>query len=716
MRKAKADPSSELAREPLAVRLVLSLALVLGLANILAPSVVGAWQIALYAVICLVNLLPWHSSWVVRLGRWFVLLGFAPVFLRLTEDPAPEHATETLRQIHYALLGCALLAPFSPCRSKKDLAGFSALVLCLFFFSAAFLRADYFAPLLTVATLSILFAYYHYRPEQTPEHAPGCRRDASLATAHLLVALGVLAIVFVVFPRSLFSNTLTPLEFLVRSGVQSAANYSRSLTELGIDPRRDLLKLTNLHELSRTSAEVLQVRLLDETTRNPYLPDRPLYLRANLYETYQNGAWVSNLKPLVLADGDDGRANQWVQVAPPSGKPDRPVVRQLIRMKPLADLCFCLPDPLRINLPKVKSFEQAYLMFPYLNHMDRDYTVVSELLPRPDYAPLKIAPAFDITPALEPYCQVPKYLIRPLRNWRSGLADIPLPWARAEQIRRLLETEYAYSLGAFMPEEDYDPVEYFLFSKKSGYCTHYASAMALLARIHGLPARVATGFCVSGPPTPGGHYEVFDHHAHAWTEIYFPDHGWIIFDATPAMYHPPFAGQVEVGGLGFALMMLVRLNDFLSEFDATAQVEFLKWLLFLPVELLIQVAVSLRSPWLWVGLIVALVGLRQTLPRISPARRRHIRRLFTRKRFAPSVPFFDDFLWILARAGIHKPDAMTGREFARALGNRCPATAVSWLTDQYYAVQYGGKRLSEVDLACAERHLEQLEQDVKLNP
>ena len=77
------------------------------------------------------------------------------------------------------------------------------------------------------------------------------------------------------------------------------------------------------------------------------------------------------------------------------------------------------------------------------------------------------------------------------------------------------------------------PLDFFINDSHQGYCQHFAGAMALLLRMGGLPARVATGF------TPGGYSErhkawiVRDTDAHAWVEVWFDEYGWVTLDPTP---------------------------------------------------------------------------------------------------------------------------------------------------------------------------------------
>jgi len=77
-------------------------------------------------------------------------------------------------------------------------------------------------------------------------------------------------------------------------------------------------------------------------------------------------------------------------------------------------------------------------------------------------------------------------------------------------------------------------VDYFLFDLRQGYCDYFATAMVVMGRAVGLPARLATGYA-TGRYDPGQEgYLVTGMDAHAWVEIYFPGYGWIEFEPTPA--------------------------------------------------------------------------------------------------------------------------------------------------------------------------------------
>ncbi len=85
------------------------------------------------------------------------------------------------------------------------------------------------------------------------------------------------------------------------------------------------------------------------------------------------------------------------------------------------------------------------------------------------------------------------------------------------------------------PARHANPLDAFLFDDRRGYCQHFSGAMALLLRMGGIPARVATGFSPGILDRNTGDWVVTDLDAHSWVEAYFPQLGWITFDPTPAV-------------------------------------------------------------------------------------------------------------------------------------------------------------------------------------
>ncbi|HEX8105848.1 MAG TPA: transglutaminaseTgpA domain-containing protein, partial [Solirubrobacteraceae bacterium] len=123
------------------------------------------------------------------------------------------------------------------------------------------------------------------------------------------------------------------------------------------------------------------------------------------------------------------------------------------------------------------------------------------------------------------------------RTWRlaqrlRARSDTPYQYVVAVD-RYLHGPDFAYSERPVQPPEGAAPLESFLFDTHDGYCQHYSGAMALLLRMGGIPARVATGFSPGGYSSRRKEWVVRDTDAHSWVEAWFDDYGWVTFDPTP---------------------------------------------------------------------------------------------------------------------------------------------------------------------------------------
>ncbi|MEJ2708140.1 MAG: transglutaminase-like domain-containing protein [Anaerolineales bacterium] len=127
------------------------------------------------------------------------------------------------------------------------------------------------------------------------------------------------------------------------------------------------------------------------------------------------------------------------------------------------------------------------------------------------------------------------------------------PYDRALAIESYLRQNYPYTLDLPTPPSNRDLVDYFLFDLRKGYCDYYASAMVVLARSAGLPARLATGFASGSYDALNARYVVTAAQAHSWPEIYFPGFGWVPFEPTaaqPALNRPEQGGEAILPDLG----------------------------------------------------------------------------------------------------------------------------------------------------------------------
>jgi hypothetical protein len=105
------------------------------------------------------------------------------------------------------------------------------------------------------------------------------------------------------------------------------------------------------------------------------------------------------------------------------------------------------------------------------------------------------------------------------------------PYERAVAIEKYLR-QIPYTLDVPVTPSGEDTADYFLFSLQKGYCDYYATAMVVLARAAGLPARYVVGYIGQYYDASQDAFIITADQAHAWAEIYFPNYGWIPFEPT----------------------------------------------------------------------------------------------------------------------------------------------------------------------------------------
>ncbi len=104
---------------------------------------------------------------------------------------------------------------------------------------------------------------------------------------------------------------------------------------------------------------------------------------------------------------------------------------------------------------------------------------------------------------------------------------------RIKALETYLRRNYNYSRDVPFVEDGVDFVDHFLFDRGEGYCTYFATALAVMGRAAGVPTRYVSGFSVPDENSGDGVYEVAGTNAHAWVEAYIPGLGWLPFEATP---------------------------------------------------------------------------------------------------------------------------------------------------------------------------------------
>jgi len=133
-------------------------------------------------------------------------------------------------------------------------------------------------------------------------------------------------------------------------------------------------------------------------------------------------------------------------------------------------------------------------------------------------------------------------------------AQAKTPYDKADAITQYLRSNITYATTVENPPPGQDPLYWFLFDSKTGFCNYYASAEVILLHSVGIPARLVVGFAEGEFSSPNL-YVVRERDEHAWPEVYFPGSGWVEFEPTsnqsplvrPLGENLPSAGQSVAG-------------------------------------------------------------------------------------------------------------------------------------------------------------------------
>jgi transglutaminase-like putative cysteine protease len=216
------------------------------------------------------------------------------------------------------------------------------------------------------------------------------------------------------------------------------------------------------------------------------------------------------------------------------------------------------PDEIYFPVPEVVVDRNMAMRAAAVLRRGTVYTAVSRV-PARDPGMLRMGNT-PCPKALAAYCStdgIPPSVQRHARNLAAGASS---NYDALTLIRKDLMQSAQYDLDAPRAPRGVDPVEYFLFHSRRGYCEHYASAFTLMARSLGMPARLVTGFAPGRYNPVTGFFEISGADAHAWSEVYFPYAGWVPFDPTPPGPEGPI-GAVR----------MTPLSYFLSEYAGKAR-------------------------------------------------------------------------------------------------------------------------------------------------
>ena len=134
--------------------------------------------------------------------------------------------------------------------------------------------------------------------------------------------------------------------------------------------------------------------------------------------------------------------------------------------------------------------------------------------------------------ALRPYLRLPGFSARFYELADSLARPHATEYDRVVAVEQWLRREFRYTLELPRTERE-ATLEYFLFQRRAGHCEYFSTAMAMLLRAMGIPARNVNGFLGGEWNRFGDFLTVTQNQAHSWVEVWFSGYGWVRFDPTP---------------------------------------------------------------------------------------------------------------------------------------------------------------------------------------
>ena len=268
------------------------------------------------------------------------------------------------------------------------------------------------------------------------------------------------------------------------------------------------------------------------------------YWRSRVFDTYDLGRWSPAVTTRLTVESAPLNINLESDFM---GARD-PVQQQFTIGLSASRLVYAAPQPIRVDLPTrtdlrytpdadTRTGMNVSVIRPLKVLQQGDTYTATSLLSNATAGQLRAASTSYPVWLSQIYLQVPPTVTNrtaELARVIVGDANATTPYDRAKAIETWLRTNIIYNETIPQPPGDQDPVDWVLFDLKEGYCNYYASAMIIMLRTLGIPARMAAGFAQGTYDSTQGIYTVQERDAHTWVEVYFPGYGWIEFEPTAA--------------------------------------------------------------------------------------------------------------------------------------------------------------------------------------
>jgi hypothetical protein len=505
---------------------------------------------------------------------------------------------------------------------------------------------------------------------------PGLMR-VTLAASALSVLLGLA--LFLILPR-------------MRSGLIHGRLLGGTIASAGFSDR---MELGDFGRIRGDPTVVMRI----ETTRGVDLPAEARYWRGLAFDTFDGRSWSTsrNRRSLLSTDAEFG-----VDLAADPGRSN--LTQRILREPVAAGVLFSMGQAVHLegSVGRLERDGSGGLYAPMRADDRVRYIVESrwsardEVALRTDHAVVaKEEARWLALPALSP-------AIATLALEAAGPGDTDAEHVLAIEGWLRSHGHYSDTPPSHDPSDARSPIERFLLGELTGHCEYFASAMVVLTRAIGIPARVVNGFAGGRENRFGSFVEVTRSDAHAWVEVHYVRAGWVPYDPTPPDLRLRANALPSIGERLYELQSALELWWFRNvvEFDRLDQLRALQAAFRAWHLLRSGPQIEARSDRLpphpartlgrWRAAALVLFGACVCGGASVWWRRR---RGLSRKRPQASAAYLAA-LRLLARRGLVRGPADTARNFASAASKvLSPAGGAAFgaLTERYLAERFGGR-------------------------
>ena len=427
--------------------------------------------------------------------------------------------------------------------------------------------------------------------------------------------------------------------------------------------------------------------------------DRPLYLRARIFDRFDGIRWYSSAQQLSKLKLERGGIKLHKQPPPPNALLER---YELFIEHNLGDYIAAAAVPVEVNFPAsvigVDAFGQLHAPGALKQGTGYAATSLRTIHKGRSFAETQYV-------ALPNFTQLPDGLDPRITALASRITqNHASQFDKAIALEHHLRTQYEYDFGSIFNSQHQTPLSRFLFETQKGHCEYFASALAIMLRTQGIPSRLVTGFSATNQNPLTGYYDIYALDGHAWVEAYVDGLGWLELEPTAYYDGPSVENQtLSAQQINDYVERQLRLQQALGDEQITPEgiISSLWQAGYLTV---VWVGAHLRLLLLksWPGLTaMTLVAMSAWLlwPWIRPRWRalQINRRLRSTPPSSPEAAV-DSYLKaideLLRNAGYHKPPGFTIEQFLQKLAAMEITVQPDRMARLFNRIHYGKKRRS----------------------